>query len=179
MKRNFVALAALAVLAVGSAAAAPVAASAWGTLDTSDGASEFFSAKSGASYRHFFNFTLDRSYDFLTTAVANNNSRSIFSGNLITLQKKVAPSVWNAIEYYNFDNTSSEYDFGRQSAGDYRIEIVAKSTGTFTAYGTISTRIEPFGNKSSITAVPEPETYALLLGGLGVMGFVARRRLPA
>jgi hypothetical protein len=28
----------------------------------------------------------------------------------------------------------------------------------------------------SITAVPEPETYAMLLAGLGAMGFVARRR---
>ena len=29
-----------------------------------------------------------------------------------------------------------------------------------------------------VAAVPEPQTYALLLGGLGVMGFVARRRRP-
>ena len=28
----------------------------------------------------------------------------------------------------------------------------------------------------SITPVPEPETYALMLAGLGVMGFIARRR---
>lgn len=28
----------------------------------------------------------------------------------------------------------------------------------------------------SVTAVPEPETYALMLAGLGIMGFVARRR---
>ena len=27
-----------------------------------------------------------------------------------------------------------------------------------------------------ITAVPEPETYAMMLAGLGLMGFVARRR---
>lgn len=27
-----------------------------------------------------------------------------------------------------------------------------------------------------ISPVPEPETYAMLLAGLGLMGFVARRR---
>lgn len=28
----------------------------------------------------------------------------------------------------------------------------------------------------SVTAVPEPETYAMMLAGLGIMGFVARRK---
>lgn len=32
---------------------------------------------------------------------------------------------------------------------------------------------------SSVTAVPEPETYAMLLAGLGLMGVVARRRKQA
>ncbi|WP_457326236.1 PEP-CTERM sorting domain-containing protein, partial [Roseateles sp. P5_E11] len=31
---------------------------------------------------------------------------------------------------------------------------------------------------SAVNAVPEPETYALFLGGLGVIGLLARRRLP-
>jgi hypothetical protein len=30
-----------------------------------------------------------------------------------------------------------------------------------------------------VTAVPEPETYALMLAGLGLMGFVVRRRRGA
>ena len=32
------------------------------------------------------------------------------------------------------------------------------------------------GLNGPVGAVPEPETYAMLLAGLGMMGFVARRR---
>jgi hypothetical protein len=36
-----------------------------------------------------------------------------------------------------------------------------------------------FQGNLSIAAVPEPSTYALMLGGLGLVGFVARRRRGA
>jgi hypothetical protein len=43
--------------------------------------------------------------------------------------------------------------------------------------------LRPYFNLSSagvltytVASVPEPETYAMLLAGLGMMGFVARRR---
>ncbi|MDP1672545.1 MAG: FxDxF family PEP-CTERM protein, partial [Burkholderiales bacterium] len=29
---------------------------------------------------------------------------------------------------------------------------------------------------SSVSAIPEPETYAMMAAGLGLLGFVARRR---
>ena len=31
-------------------------------------------------------------------------------------------------------------------------------------------------DNQSVGAIPEPETYALMLAGLGALGFVARRR---
>jgi PEP-CTERM motif len=35
------------------------------------------------------------------------------------------------------------------------------------------------GFASSVTAVPEPETYSMMLAGLGLLGFAARRRKQA
>lgn len=55
--------------------------------------------------------------------------------------------------------------------GDYMLDIVATpNSSTFTAYG---------GFAASAVAVPEPETYALALAGLGIAGTLARRRRKA
>ena len=42
--------------------------------------------------------------------------------------------------------------------------------------GPTALRVEMSGT-AAVTAVPEPETYAMLLAGLGLLGFVARRRM--
>ena len=41
----------------------------------------------------------------------------------------------------------------------------------------LSLTISGPGNVTPLAAVPEPETYAMLLAGLGMMGFVARRKV--
>ncbi|MBK9348103.1 MAG: FxDxF family PEP-CTERM protein [Burkholderiales bacterium] len=48
-------------------------------------------------------------------------------------------------------------------------DLVFSAVGASTSYGGSLDNV-------SVTAVPEPETYAMLLAGLGVMGAVARRR---
>lgn len=42
-----------------------------------------------------------------------------------------------------------------------------------------NTAISNYNGSVTVTAVPEPETYAMLLAGLGLMGGIARRRKQA
>jgi hypothetical protein len=53
------------------------------------------------------------------------------------------------------------------SAGDYYIRV----DGTV-----VSDDGASFGGAMMLMPVPEPETYGMMLGGLGVLGFLARRR---
>jgi len=55
--------------------------------------------------------------------------------------------------------------------------------GTFYVSLVLDTKTQPFSDDQHpswgsfhVNVVPEPETYAMLLAGLGLMGFVARRR---
>lgn len=57
---------------------------------------------------------------------------------------------------------------------------VATSTNTLKLFYFDSNNGDNSGSvMANVTAVPEPETYALLLAGLGVIGAVARRRKSA
>ena len=71
---------------------------------------------------------------------------------------------------YNFSqwtNFTEVVDFGStQSVKRLSFYALGKSD----SYGTSLDKI------SVMTAVPEPETYAMMLVGLGLMGFIARRR---
>ncbi|MGZ3181018.1 MAG: FxDxF family PEP-CTERM protein [Telluria sp.] len=53
------------------------------------------------------------------------------------------------------------------AAGDYTIKVTGNANGSHG--GT-------YGFDMQLAAVPEPETYAMLLAGLGLVGFAARRR---
>ncbi len=58
--------------------------------------------------------------------------------------------------------------FNPTAPGEYSFSLAAYNGLTFVDSVTIN-----------VTAVPEPSTYALMLAGLGVVGFVARRRQKA
>ena len=59
--------------------------------------------------------------------------------------------------------------FGPLSAGLYTLTVTGTAAGDYGA---------TYGMSAAAVPVPEPETYALLLAGLGVVGFMASRRKP-
>lgn len=89
---------------------------------------------------------------------------------------------------YALDGYSGSTALGSFAAGQsFEVKYVLRSIGYWNdaggcSYecGSVAANIgDPFtigGSGVSVAAVPEPETYALLLAGLGLMGAVARRR---
>jgi hypothetical protein len=90
-----------------------------------------------------------------------------------TLTGTVA-STDNGGVFLDFDNTPKHFTFGSGSTAgsfDFTVNDVSVTAGQMVAVtGTILV-ISPV-----VTSVPEPGTYVLLLAGLGVLGFIARRR---
>ena len=69
-------------------------------------------------------------------------------------------------------STSSLSFTGGAAPGSYQLNVAGTSTGTSGSYaGNIGLKTV------NVSAIPEPETYAMMLAGLGLLGFSARRRI--
>jgi hypothetical protein len=56
------------------------------------------------------------------------------------------------------------------AAGDYYVQVSGRL---------VSDTSGSFGANINLAPVPEPETYGMMLAGLGILGFLARRRKDA
>ena len=75
---------------------------------------------------------------------------------------------------FSFNNTATEHMYMSMPTGDYYFEVMGTSMLAGSAYD-----FEAYANEAGGPSdVPEPANAALLVAGIGLMGFVARRRRP-
>lgn len=168
-KKIFAAVAlAAASLAAGSAYAADISQSK--TITLTGGTIDYgrsLQANAGDTFRDRWNFTLSSTGDIGTGVVA------------------VSPGLVDAIAITGFSlfNSAGLSLGGVQHASGLADvwtintnHLVADSYYLLITGTVLTSQAISYGGNVTVTAVPEPATYGMLLAGLGVAGFLARRR---
>ena len=158
MKMKLFALTVLAALSMGSARADQD----WGMHAPTESAS--FSVSHYSSYDQYFLFSIDKTSNLKATATT------------ISYLNKIGPNYvnlfnWDTEEHFGgftFGITPTSAYFDNLAPGNYFYEVSGTNYGMVVEQVTFSSTL--------ISAVPEPETYAMLLAGLGLMRFMSRRR---
>jgi hypothetical protein len=134
---------------------------------------------SGTSINDIFTFNLEQgntTSGYSVTSAFFPEEESNVELSTITLRSNADGVVGNADDQmlasamWNQGNNSKEtlsFYYGSPINGPAYIQITGLTTGSDGVIGVYS---------GSITAIPEPETYAMLFAGLGLMGAVVQRR---
>jgi len=119
----------------------------------------------------------------------SNLTGSLFAANAVTYTPFPGSSFAWTLDSVRFssasvgalldlDPSAKNFSFKNVAAGDY----VVKATGSLVGDGQVH-NVAFLGASynvtrvlGGVTPVPEPESYAMLLAGLGLMGAIARRR---
>lgn len=122
-----------------------------------------------------FGLSTAGSYSFRAGVDFGHGGAVFLDGTAVDLKTN---DMWWA---YNYGNTSSVFSVLNQSlaAGNHTLTIYGLEGccdgGQQVQYSVNGSAYQSF-SANTLQAVPEPETYALLLVGLGVMGAAARSR---
>ena len=125
---------------------------------------------SGATFADRFTFTVDEALGVNVDAIVGSVSRSadvglditglwIYDGN-DTLVSTGTSLQTGAVDVWTVAGDGL-------TVGDYYLRVEGN---------VVSSEGASFGGAVMLAPVPEPETYGMMLGGLGILGFLARRR---
>jgi hypothetical protein len=116
----------------------------------------------------------------VTATTQTNTSRPIYR-----VQADIADTSLSTGHYWlrwNLAGTVASGPWVAQTSDNVLGNAQQKTTGVFTQYAESSSKKSaelPFVLNGNVAAVPEPETYAMMLGGLVMLGALARRRKQA
>lgn len=132
------------------------------------------------SFTDRINFGLVSSAEIKAVNVSNfipNNTAPIYDWHITNGEVQLFDATNNKVgSSWMFDGTTGQTDHVYNLvAGSYYFEVTGIADGTGLNFGHHLTN----GNYTFAvtTAVPEPESYAMMLAGLGLLGFAARRKL--
>jgi hypothetical protein len=131
--------------------------------------SDMIQVNGPSSFTLSFNQAILNPYIALVSVGQGYAVNYTFNGPVTVLT--AGPNYWGYIGYTSSGNTLTGYEYNGvvQLAGSYTSLTVSTAPGEFWHGFNV-------GTNAVAAPVPEPETYAMLLAGLGFVSFVARRR---
>lgn len=153
----------VAAVALAAASVSGFAANYSATFDSA-GFAEIFT-----SYKKFTGTTFNDTWTFSSVTAGTYAIEGSLSGSGLSFTSVVMDGTpWTLVSNGTVTNFAELVSF--TGSAPVSLNISGTKSGTALSF---------YAGGVSVTAVPEPETYAMLLAGLGVMGAIARRRKQA